>query len=116
MFVRPALTRDQHGGPRGDIRVLRRHRRPGGPDNLGTGVTKPDRYDPKISRAYAELADYYGVLVDPARAGHPKDKPWVERPMPCVRDSFWRGRDWASEADTQRGALRWCIEMAGARH
>ncbi len=53
------------------------------PDNLKTGVDKPDLYDPQINRSYAELAAHYGVLVDPARVFKPKDKPRVERPMPC---------------------------------
>ena len=43
-------------------------------DNLRAGVIKPDTYDPKINRAYAELAAHYGLLVDPARVGKPKDK------------------------------------------
>jgi transposase len=43
-------------------------------DNLRAGVIKPDIYDPKINRAYSELASHYGVLVDPARVAHPKDK------------------------------------------
>ena len=51
------------------------------PDNLKTGVDKPDLYDPKINRSYAELAEHYGTLVDPARAAKPKDKPRVERPI-----------------------------------
>jgi hypothetical protein len=37
-------------------------------------VDKPDLYDPKINKAYAELATHYGCLIDPARAGKPKDK------------------------------------------
>ena len=36
------------------------------PDNLKTGVDRPDLYDPKINRAYAELAAHYGV---PGRPG-----------------------------------------------
>ena len=32
------------------------------PDNLATGVTKADLYDPKLNRAYAEMAAYYGCL------------------------------------------------------
>jgi hypothetical protein len=86
------------------------------PDNLATGVDKPDIYDPKINRAYGELAAHYGCLVDPARVLKPKDKPKVERPMPYVRDSLWRGREWLDEADMQAGALRWCVEVAGVRH
>jgi transposase len=118
MFVRPVLAMDQAawvaahvaafsffgGAPR---RVVS--------DNLKTGVIKPDLYDPKLNRAYAELAAYYGVLIDPARASKPKDKPRVERAVPYVRDSMWRGRVWTSEADMQRAALVWCRDVAGRR-
>jgi hypothetical protein len=51
-------------------------------DNLKTGVLKPDIYDPKLNRTYAEMGNHFGCLLDPARAGKPKDKPRVERPMP----------------------------------
>jgi len=44
-------------------------------DNLKTGVDKPDLYDPKINRSYAELATHYGTLIDPAREFQPKDNP-----------------------------------------
>jgi hypothetical protein len=40
-------------------------------------VVRPDLYDPQINLAYGELAAFYGTLVDPARAGKPKDKPRV---------------------------------------
>jgi len=86
------------------------------PDNLANGVDRPDIYDPKINRAYGELAAHYGCLVDPARVRKPTDKPNVERPMPYIRDSMWRGRDWTDVADMQTGALRWCVEVAGVRH
>jgi len=86
------------------------------PDNLATGVTKADLYDPKLNRVYAEMAAHYGCLVDPARAGKPKDKPRVERPMPYIRDSFWRGRDFASLDEMQAAAVEWCLGVAGQRH
>jgi hypothetical protein len=85
------------------------------PDNLKTGVDKPDLYDPKVNRSYAELAAHYGCLVDPARALKPRDKARVERPMPYVRDSFWRGREFASLEQMQAEALRWSREVAGQR-
>jgi hypothetical protein len=85
------------------------------PDNLRTGVDRPDLYDPKLNRAYGELAAHYGCLIDPARAFKPKDKPRVERQMPYVRDSFWRGRQWASEEAMQTAALEWCHDVAGRR-
>lgn len=60
-----------------------------------------DGYDPLLNRAYAELAEHYGCLIDPARAMKPKDKPRVERMMQYARDSFWRGREFASVTDMQ---------------
>lgn len=47
------------------------------PDNLKTGVDRPDLYDPKVNRAYADLAAHYGCLIDPARRRKPKDKAFV---------------------------------------
>ena len=60
-------------------------------------MLRPDLYDPKLNRAYAEMAEHYGVLIDPCRAGRPKDKPRVERTVPYVRDSYWRGRDFRGQ-------------------
>ena len=65
-------------------------------DNLKAGVVKPDLYDPKINRAYAELGRHYGVLIDPARAYHPKDKPSIEAHQRYIRSSFFAGRQWPS--------------------
>lgn len=44
------------------------------PDNLKTGVTKPNYYEPDINQAYQELAEYYHLAVLPARIRKPKDK------------------------------------------
>lgn len=118
LFVRPVLTMDQHAWNAAHVAAFTFF---GGvprrivPDNLKTGVSKPDLYDPKINRAYAELGAHYGLLIDPARAGRPKDKPRVERPMPYVRDSFWRGREFASLEHMQVEAQRWSREVAGRR-
>lgn len=35
--------------------------------------------------------------------------------MPYVRDSFWRGREWSSEAHMQTAAPTWCTQVAGVR-
>jgi transposase len=118
MFVRPVLTMDQQAWTECHVEAFAFF---GGvpkrlvPDNLRTGVARPDLYDPKINRSYAELARHYGTLVDPARAGKPNDKPRVERPMPYVRDSFWRGREFSSLPQIQQDAVRWCQEVAGRR-
>ncbi|MEV4895106.1 DDE-type integrase/transposase/recombinase [Nonomuraea sp. NPDC055795] len=118
MFVYPVLTMDQQAWRSAHVAAFGFF---GGcparlvPDNLKTGVDRPDLYDPKINRAYAELANYYGVLVDPARSRKPRDKANVERPMPYIRDSFWRGRSFANLEEMRDQAARWCLEAAGAR-
>ncbi len=48
------------------------------PDNLKSGVTTADRYEPEINRTYVELAQHYGAVVIPARVARPKDKPKAE--------------------------------------
>jgi len=48
------------------------------PDNLKTGVTKPNYYDPDINPAYQELAEHYQFAVLPARVRKPRDKGSVE--------------------------------------
>jgi transposase len=118
MFVRPVLKMDQRAWTECHVEAFGFF---GGvparlvPDNLKTGVDKPDLYDPKINRSYAELAAHYGCLVDPARALKPRDKARVERPMPYVRDSFWRGREFTSLERMQAEAVRWSAEVAGRR-
>lgn len=118
MFVRPVVRMDQAAWVAAHVEAFDFF---GGvprrlvSDNLKTGVIKADLYDPRLNRAYAEMAEHYGVLIDPARAVKPKDKPRVERQMPYVRDSMWRGRSWAGIGDMQSGALRWCVEVAGVR-
>ena len=84
-------------------------------DNLKPGVLKPDLYDPSFNRGYQELAHHYGVLIDPARAGRPKDKPRIERMMPYIRGSFWAGRDFSSLEEINREMIQWCLKVAGQR-
>src|SRR5450759_1463960 len=85
------------------------------PDNLGSGVLKADLYDPRLNRGYAELSYHYGCLVDPARAGCPKDKPRVERMVPYVRDSFFSGRQFSDLPTMRTQAASWSSAVAGQR-
>jgi len=48
------------------------------PDNLRSGVTRADRYEPEVNRTYAEMAQHYGCVVLPARVRRPRDKAKVE--------------------------------------
>ena len=118
MFIWPTIRMDQHAWCDAHVRAFEFF---GGvparvvPDNLKTGVLKSDLYDPQLNPAYAELGEHYGILIDPARAYRPKDKPKVERPNQYVRDSWWRGRQFTSLAHMQADARAWCTEVAGRR-
>jgi transposase len=120
MFVRPVLKMDERSWVESHVAAFSFF---GGvprrvvPDNLKTGVIRPDLYDPKINRSFDEMAAHYGCLIDPARALKPKDKPRVERPVPYVRDSFFAGRagEFADLVSMQADALRWCAEVANKR-
>jgi transposase len=88
------------------------------PDNVTAGIRKADRYDPRLNRAYGELARHYGFLVDPTRVQHPQDKAKVERGVPYARASFFAGRHgthWDSLAAMRADAQAWCLRIAGMR-
>lgn len=54
------------------------------PDNLKTGVSKANFYEPSINRSYQEMAEYYGTVILPARVRKPKDKAAVENSVKIV--------------------------------
>ena len=88
------------------------------PDNLKSGVVKPDLWDPQINRALAEAAEHYGVFVDPCRVGRSTDKGKVERFVPVARELFGMLKALhpsAELAELNRRALQWCREDYGRR-
>jgi transposase len=48
------------------------------PDQLKSGVTTSDRYEPGVQRTYGEMAKHYGTAIVPARPRKPRDKAKVE--------------------------------------
>lgn len=48
------------------------------PDNLKSGVTRADRYEPTLNRSYQEMLAHYSTAALPARPRKPKDKAKVE--------------------------------------
>lgn len=117
-FLYPVLSEDAASWLEGHVEALRFF---GGapkrlvPEPLSAGILRADRYDPRVNRAYGELARYYGCIVDPSRAAHPKDKPRVERQVSYARESFFRGREFASLEEMRRDAARWALSVAGRR-
>ena len=92
-----------------DFRFLRWGTKKGSPDNLKTGIIKADLYDSKFNQGYDELAHHYGIIVDPARSGKPRDKARVERVILYIRVSFWSGRNFSSLEEINQQAMGWCL-------
>jgi hypothetical protein len=55
------------------------------------------------------------VLLDPARAFRPKDKPRIEALQGYIRRSFFAGREFKSLQHMIQAARTWCDEVAGRR-
>ncbi len=56
------------------------------PDNAPTATYRPVKNKPgrRIQERYADFADYYDLLLVPARPGKPRDKAAVERAVQLV--------------------------------
>ncbi|MGH2728352.1 MAG: IS21 family transposase, partial [Actinomycetota bacterium] len=85
------------------------------PDNMKPIVAKADATDPRITDGFTDYAQARGFVVDPARVRRPCDKPRVERTVPYVRGSFFRGERFVDLADARSRAERWCSTTAGLR-
>lgn len=88
-------------------------------DNLKAGVIKPDLYEPTLNKAYQEMAEHYGVFLDPCRPGKPKDKGKVERIVPLARELFRKLKtlypgDTLKELNEK--AKEWCLNEYGMRN
>jgi transposase len=53
-------------------------------DNLKSGVTKANRYEPEINHALEDFANHYGTTIVPTRSYKPKDKALVENQVKNV--------------------------------
>lgn len=48
------------------------------PDQLKSGVTQADVFEPDVQKTYSEFAEHYGTVIFPARPRKPRDKAKVE--------------------------------------
>ena len=85
------------------------------PDNLKPVVDRADPTSPKLNQAFLEYSQARGFFVDPARVRHPQDKARVERSVPFVRNSFFKGERFIDLPDAQRRGEQWCLGRAGQR-
>jgi len=88
-------------------------------DNLKAGVIKPDLYDPKLNKAYTEMAEHYECFINPARVATPKDKPIVERDVQTVREQFKKMKELnenLSLEEANKGIKEWLVNKYGLRN
>jgi len=87
------------------------------PDNLKSGGTTANYYEPEINRTYADLARHYGAVVLPARAAHPRDKPQVEVSVQIAQRwilAVLRHQTFFTLTDLT-AAIRTCLDAVNAR-
>ena len=84
-------------------------------DNFPAAVVGPDSLNPALTRGFLEYTQRRGLIADPARVRHPKDKPKVERNVPYARERFFKGASFESLAHIRAEAPGWCREVAGTR-
>lgn len=85
------------------------------PDNMKAIVDQADPVAPRLNDAFLEYAQSRGFEVDPTRIRTPTDKGRVERGVFFVRESFFRGEEFADLAEAQARAEAWCLGRAGLR-
>jgi hypothetical protein len=85
------------------------------PDNLKAIVTQADGVAPRLNAAFVEYSQARGFVIDPARVRHPQDKGRVERAVQYVQTSLFAGETFATLAEAQAAAERWCRTTAGER-
>ena len=68
-----------------------------------------------LTRGFLEYAQHRGFIPDPARKGHPQDKPKVERKVPYARERFFKGAEFDDFTHVRAAAPKWCLEVAGMR-
>ena len=85
-------------------------------DNLKAGVIKPDLWDPKLNKCFAETAEYYGVFINPCRVAKATDKGKIERIIPLARELFRMLKHIHPSADLRelnKQAKIWCRQDYG---
>lgn len=85
------------------------------PDNMKSIVVTADAVNPKFNEGFLEYAQARNFVPDPTRVRDPKGKARVERCVPYVRESFFKGEDFIDLDDANRRAAGWCLETAGQR-
>jgi len=84
-------------------------------DNAKCAITRACWREPEVQRAYAELAEGYGIKIDPCPPGEPQKKGRVEAGIKYVKRNFLPLRDFRGLSDANRQLAAWVLGAAGNR-
>lgn len=84
-------------------------------DNLKSGVTTPDLYEPELQRQYSAFLSYYGCAGIACRPRRPQDKGKVESSIKYVKNNFLKGFEGNSYHDLLCGLKVWNEEICNKR-
>ena len=59
-------------------------------DNCKTAVSKAEKHDAYLNKAFRDFCHHYNVIADPARVRRPKDKPHVENAINVIQLEFFQ--------------------------
>lgn len=76
-------------------------------DNLKSGVTEVDIYEPLYQKEYKRMADHYKTMLSACRPNEPQEKGKVESGIKYVKNNFFAGRSFCSNEDMEYELERW---------
>ncbi len=85
------------------------------PDNMKAIVASADPVSPKFTEGFLDYMQARDFTADPARVRHARDKPRVERAVPYVRESCFKGEGFRSIEGANEHGVHWCMTTAGLR-
>ena len=79
-------------------------------DNIPAAVVGADPLHPVLTRGFPEYAQHWGFIPDPARKGHPQDKPKVERKVPYAGERCYKGAAFDDFTHVRAAAPKWRLD------
>lgn len=85
-------------------------------DNLKSGVTKVDVYEPVYHKEYKRCADHYNVMLEACRPYQPQEKGKVESGIKYIKNNFFAGRTFKDNSDMQKQLDYWLVNANKRTH
>lgn len=84
-------------------------------DNLKAAILDANFYQPVYQTLYKQFADYYGFQPLPCRVREPQEKGKVESGIKYIKNNFFLGRKFNTQAELKHKFNNWLINKCNAR-